>query len=93
MQLVKYFGGNAQFAGRFLTSPSGITGVQFFDRMNSAIRTGWNTMEGMAWYRIPAGTLIYEGQAATKFPWIGGGYQAFINVSPAQIAQWIIGIE
>jgi RHS repeat-associated protein len=91
--LVRYFGGNAQFAGRYLTSPSGITGVQFFDRMNSAIRTGWNTMEGMAWYRIPAGTLIYEGQAATKFPWIGGGYQVFINLHPAEIAKWIIGIE
>lgn len=50
-------------------------------------------MEGMAWFRISAGTLIYEGQATTKFPWLGGGYQVFINVFPVQIAQWIVGIE
>jgi hypothetical protein len=84
---VRYFGNQSEVMGRYFTSPSGVSGLQFIDRMKFSLGK-WNSMEGMAWFRVPAGTAIYEGKAAAQFPWMGGGYQVFIS-NPS--TQWLMG--
>ena len=83
---VRYFGNKSDVMGRYFTSPNGISGIQFLDRMKYSLGY-WNSMQGVAWFRVPAGTVIYEGQAAAKFPWLGGGYQVFIS-NP--LTQWLM---
>lgn len=46
-----------------------------------------NTAENVVMIRVPKGTIIYEGAAATNFGQLGGGSQVFI---PKVDSTWVV---
>lgn len=88
--LYRAYGGDAGALGRFWSRvrPSGPLQAQ----IDSALNPAWgNTASEVATIRVPAGTTIYEGAAASQpIPGgslMGGGSQVYIpNVAPA----WLV---
>lgn len=46
-------------------------------------------MTKVSHWEIPAGSKIYQGKAATQFPWIGGKTQYYIPNSVLNISKQI----
>jgi filamentous hemagglutinin len=88
--LYRVYGGGANETGRkgtFLT-PVEPTGV-FKSRIDSALLPEWgNTAEQVAVFRIPKGTVIYEGFSSSHGGiWVGGKTQIYIRDVKSE---WII---
>lgn len=84
--LYRSHGGAAEAIGPYWTRTPPAGPLQ--SRIDSALRTEWgNTATGVSSIRIPAGTTIFEGFAASQGGLVGGGSQVFIpKVDPS----WLV---
>jgi RHS repeat-associated protein len=74
INLSRYYGGKSMAMGRYLNN--GAIDVAY-DRNHLAILEEWNTMTGVAIIKVPKGTILMQGRAASQGILKGGGMQYF----------------
>ena len=74
INLSRYYGGKSMAMGRYLNN--GAIDVAY-DRNHLAILEEWNTMTGVAIIKVPKGTILMQGRAASQGTLKGGGMQYF----------------
>ena len=74
INLSRYYGGKSMAMGRYLNN--GAIDVAY-DRNHLAILEEWNTMTGVANIKVPKGTILMQGRAASQGTLKGGGMQYF----------------
>jgi RHS repeat-associated protein len=89
--LYRVSGGTADSMGGFWTRtpPQGPVQAQ----IDLALNPQWgNTAQNVTTIRVPAGTVIYEGAAATQGGLLGGGSQVYIpKVQPGWVSSTSVG--
>ena len=74
INLSRYYGGKSMAMVRYLNN--GAIDVAY-DRNHLAILEEWNTMTGVAIIKVPKGTILMQGRAASQGTLKGGGMQYF----------------
>ncbi|MGO0094310.1 hypothetical protein [Streptococcus suis] len=76
---LRFYGGNANQEGRYLFE----TFTDLTNRKNLALPPSWNTMEGIAQFKLKEGTTYISGRVAPQLSmgpeYVGGATQWYVN--------------